>query len=389
MIVSEEPRTVPRTTKGHKRTQFETIALLLQGGGALGAYQAGVYQALAEADLHPDWVSGISIGSINAAIIAGNPPNDRVNRLREFWETVSKSPLESYYLKPMTPSNNFSHAAVSAMEAMKIVLFGANGFFAPRFPFGPAQWLDARSDELSYYDTSPLRATLKRLVDLDRINSGTTRVSVGAVNVCTGDLRWFDTTTDLISVDHFLAIGSLPFGFPATQIDGQLYWDGGVVFNTPLRLALEDRPRRDMLAFQVDVWSARGARPRNLIEVGTRVKEIWCASRTRIMTDRLTKEQKLRAALHHVVKQLPKDLRDTDDIKAIEMEADDKVINLVHLTYRAKNYEALVKEFEFSRATMRAHWNTGYRDAQVTLTNPEIFKLPDRKQGFRIFDMAE
>jgi NTE family protein len=226
-------------------------------------------------------------------------------------------------------------------------------------------------------------------VDLDRINSGTTRVSVGAVNVCTGDLRWFDTTTDLISVDHFLASGSLPFGFPATQIDGQLYWDGGVVFNTPLRLALEDRPRRDMLAFQVDVWSARGARPRNLIEVGTRVKEIWCASRTRIMTDRLTKEQKLRAALHHVVKQLPKDLRDTDDIKAIEMEADDKVINLVHLTYRAKNYEALVKEFEFSRATMRAHWNTGYRDAQVTLTNPEIFKLPDRKQGFRIFDTAE
>jgi NTE family protein len=136
MIVSEEPKTVPRTTKGHRRTQFETIALLLQGGGALGAYQAGVYQALAEADLPPDWVSGISIGSINAAIIAGNPPNDRVNRLREFWETVSKSPLENYYFKPMT-LGDFGHAAVSAMEAMKIVLFGSNGFFAPRFALWP------------------------------------------------------------------------------------------------------------------------------------------------------------------------------------------------------------------------------------------------------------
>jgi NTE family protein len=141
------------------------------------------------------------------------------------------------------------------------------------------------------------------------------------------------------------------------------------------------------LAFQVDVWSSRGTQPRNMMELGTRVKEIWCASRTRIMTDRLAKEQKLRAALHHLIKQLPKELRDNDDVKAIEREADDKVINLVHLTYHAKGYEGMVKEFEFSRHTMERHWNSGYSDTQFTLANPEILKLPDRIQGFQVFDL--
>src|SRR6476660_6964441 len=177
------------------RTQFEQIVLLLQGGGALGSYQAGVYKALAEADLHPNWVAGISIGAIDSAIIAGNAPDKRVDRLREFWETVSTSPLGIPYVKSIELQNAFVHQLVNQGRAVNILMFGAPNFFTPRVP--PATlWPPGTSDKASYYDTSPLRATLERLVDFDRINAGPMRFSVGAVNVATGGLAYFDTSTD-------------------------------------------------------------------------------------------------------------------------------------------------------------------------------------------------
>ena len=242
----------PTNSQKDTRTQFEQIVLLLQGGGALGSYQAGVYQALAEADLHPNWVAGISIGAINAASIAGNAPDKRVDRLREFWEAVSTSPLGIPYFKSIELGNPFVHQLVNQGRAVNILMFGAPNFFTPRVP--PATlWPAGTSDKASYYDTSPLKATLERLVDFDRINAGRMRFSVGAVNVGTGNFAYFDTTTDRIRPEHVMASGSLPPGFAATEVDGEFYWDGGLVSNTPLQWVLDSRPRKDSLAFQIDL----------------------------------------------------------------------------------------------------------------------------------------
>jgi NTE family protein len=371
-----------------RRTPFEQIALLLQGGGALGSYQAGVYQALAEADLHPDWVAGISIGAINSAIIAGNAPERRVDCLREFWETVSASPLGIPYFKSIELRDEMNHQFVNQARAMGSLLFGAPNFFVPRMP--PAMlWPGGRTEKASYYDNTPLWATLERLVDFDRINAGAMRFSVGAVDVCSGNFTYFDTTTHRIRVEHIVASGSLPPGFPATEIDGQYFWDGGLISNTPLQWVLDFRPRRDTLAFQVDLWNARGALPKDLVEVEVRHKEIVYSSRTRAATDRYKHEQKLRIASANLLKQLPEALRDSADARLLAQEADDKVCNIVHLIYRSQAYEGIAKDFEFSRRTMEEHWMTGYHNARHTLADPEVLQLPDRQDGVRTFDLGE
>ncbi len=372
----------------HRRTPFEQIALLLQGGGALGSYQAGVYQALAEADLHPDWVAGISIGAINSAISAGNAPERRVDRLREFWETVSTSPLGIPYFKSIELRDEMNHQFVNQARAMGILLFGAPNFFVPRMP--PAMlWPGGSADKASYYDNTPLRATLERLVDFDRVNAGAMRFSVGAVDVCTGNFTYFDTTTHRIGVEHIAASGSLPPGFAATEIDGRYFWDGGLISNTPLQWVLDSRPRRDTLAFQVDLWNARGALPKDLVEVEVRHKEIVYSSRTRAATDQYKNAQKLRIAVANLLSRLPDELRDSADAKLLAREADDKVCNIVHLIYRSKTYEGIAKDFEFSRRTMEEHWMAGYRNARHTLASPEVLQLPDRQDGVRTFDLGE
>ena len=370
------------------RTQFEQIVLLLQGGGALGSYQAGVYQALAEADLHPNWVAGISIGAINAAIIAGNAPDKRVDRLREFWETVSTSPLGIPYFKSIELQNTFVHHLVNQGRAVNILLFGAPSFFTPRMP-PVALWPADAPDKASYYDTAPLKATLERLVDFDRINAGHMRFSVGAVNVGTGNFAYFDTTTDRIRPEHVMASGSLPPGFPATEVDGEYYWDGGLVSNTPLQWVLDSQPRKDTLAFQIDLWSARGALPHDLTEVE-------CATRTsciraepgqqRINT---SETQKLRIAIANLLKEIPDEFRNSEHAKMLQQEADEKVCNIVHLIYRARSYEGIAKDFLFSRRMMEEHWESGYDDARRSLAEPEVMRRPDPIEGVRIFDVCK
>ncbi|MCI0467300.1 MAG: patatin-like phospholipase family protein, partial [Beijerinckiaceae bacterium] len=250
----------PAIHKSHRkkgRPPFERIALLLQGGGALGAYQAGVYQALAEADLHPDWIAGISIGAVNAALIAGNPAEKRVERLREFWETVSLSPFGVPTLMGYEIKDDYTHSIVNQLRALGILFGGAPGFFKPRLP-PPYVYPPGSCAALSFYDVAPLKETLNRLVDFDLINSGTTRFSIGAVNVRTGNFIYFDNSTCDIMAEHVMASGSLPPGFPATEIEGEFYWDGGLVSNTPLQFVLDSTPRQDTLAFQIDLWNARG-----------------------------------------------------------------------------------------------------------------------------------
>ena len=246
--------------------------MLLQGGGALGSYQAGVYQALAEANLHPDWVAGISIGAINAALIAGNPPEQRIEKLRAFWETITKPPMGLPTMQGFDFTSDMQHQFVNQMRAFGTLLFGASDFFKPRFPppmFTPA----GNPGNLAYYDVSPLKTLLERLVDFDRINAKEMRFSVGATNVKTGNFIYFDNDTHKVGSQHVIASGSLPPGFPAAEVDGEFYWDGGVVSNTPLQWVLDARLRADTLAFQIDLWSARGELPRDMIEVDTRVKE--------------------------------------------------------------------------------------------------------------------
>ena len=253
----------------------------------------------------------------------------------------------------------------------------------------PAAFFPGDVLKASFYDNSPIRPTLARLVDFDRVNAGDMRFSVGAVDVCSGNFIYFDTTTHHIGVEHVVASGSLPPGFPATEVDGCHYWDGGLVSNTPLQWVLESRPRRDTLAFQVDLWNARGALPKDLIDVEVRHKEIVYSSRTRAATDHYKNAQKVRNALSTLLTKLPNELRGTEEAKILEQHADDKVCTIAHLIHRSKSYEGISKDFEFSRRTMEENWQAGYRDARHTLENPEVLKLPDRLEGARTFDCGK
>jgi NTE family protein len=367
-------------SRGGNRPPFECIALLLQGGGALGSYQAGVYEALAEAGIHPEWVAGISIGAINSALIAGNPPGRRVERLRAFWEAISDSPFNTPPSFRVLPVTDDYHRAINQIRAFEVLLFGTPHFFKPRIPH-PMLLPSSPVDAVSHYDTAPLRATLLELVDFDLLNSGSTRLSVGAVNVKTGNFVSFDNTTQKIGPEHIMASGSLPPGFPATEVDGEYFWDGGLVSNTPLQWVFDERPRRDTLAFQVDLWSARGELPRNLIDAEVRQKEIQFSSRTRAGTNHVKRAQRLRQAFTNVVRQLPPEMRDLEDVKLLQEEADDKIFNIVHLIYRSAGYEGMAKDYEFSRRTMEEHWRAGYEDAARALGHPEVLQPADRERG--------
>jgi NTE family protein len=388
--MSNSGRSNRKTHLTTERPPFERIALLLQGGGALGAYQAGVYQALAEADLHPDWVAGISIGAINSALIAGNPPAQRVERLRAFWETVSESPAWGWGsdLLGQAHLGDRGREMLNQASAVAAMTQGAPGFFTPRVPaptFLPPGTLEATS----YYDTTPLRATLERLIDFDRINAGEMRFSVGAVNVRSGNFVYFDTATHEIRPEHVMASGALPPGFAAVEIEGEFYWDGGLISNTPLQWVVDSEVRQDTLAFQVDLWSARGEFPANLAEVNVRQKEITYSSRTRASTDQFKHLQQLRNAVAVLIKSLPPELQRGAEHDLLHSFADRKVYNIVHLIYRSKHYEGNSKDYEFSRLSMEEHWQAGYHDAIRTLRHPQVFERPTNLEGVSTFDLAQ
>ncbi len=378
-----------KTHRARPRPPFECIALVLQGGGSLGAYQGGVYEALSEAGLHPDWVAGISIGAINAAIIAGNAPEHRVQRLREFWAGVTQNPLWGLNDAPLPiqPEGDAARDVKNQWSAGVAMIAGAPGFFAPRIP---SPWLYpwGTVEATSYYDTGALKSTLERLVDFDRINRGETRLSMGAVNVRSGNVVYFDTTTHDICPRHVMASGALPPGFSPIEIEGEHYWDGGLVSNTPLQRVVDAMPHRDTLAFQVDLWSARGAFPRNMADVETRRKEIQYSSRTRAGTNSVKFINKLRCTIAALLEKLPPELRDTKEARLLSTVAEHKVNNIIHLIYRARRYEGHSKDYEFSRLSMEEHWRAGYNDAVRTLRYPEVLQRPDAADGVRTFDLA-
>ena len=379
------------STRVPVRPPFERTALALQGGGALGAYQGGVYEALAEAGLHPDWVAGISIGAINAAIIAGNPPEHRVARLREFWDIVS-SPSVPWlghaggacsFLK-----GDLARAWLNQCSSASVAWWGIDGFFSPR-TVSPWFSPDGEMAATSYYDTRALQQTLERLIDFDRINEGPMRLSIGAVNVRTGDFVYFDKTTHRIGPRHVMASGALPPGFPAIEIDGQHYWDGGLVSNTPLGWMVDAGPPKDTLVFQVDLWNARGAFPRNMAGVATRQKEIQYSSRTRAESNRFKELQRFKNQVAELLAKLPPDLADGPEATRLRGLCERKVGNLIQLIYRSKEYEGDSKDYEFSRQSIEERWRAGYHDTVRTLRHPEVLERPSSPDGVFIFDVAQ
>jgi NTE family protein len=371
----------PHLTTAERRLPFECVALVLQGGGALGAYQGGVYEALAEANIHPDWIAGISIGAINAAIIAGNPPGARVDRLREFWmQTTSGAPWSWPALGDDT--RNF----LNQMSANFALACGATGFFSAR-PVTPWMQPGGTLEATSFYDTNALKHTLERLVDFDRLNAGVTRFSAGAVNVRSGNFVCFDNTTHTIGPEHIMASGALPPGFPAVEIEGEQYWDGGLVSNTPLQWVVDAEPRHDTLAFQVDLWNAQGDFPSNMFDVITREKEIRYSSRTRAGTDQFKYVQSLRHAFSDLFEKMPQELKNSPEARLLANEAERKVYNIVQLIYRAKDYEGHAKDYEFSRSSMQEHWRAGYHDARRTLRHREVLERPTNHEGVFTFDL--
>jgi NTE family protein len=337
------------------------IAVVLQGGGALGSYQAGVYEALARHGMEPDWVAGVSIGAINAALIAGNPPEKRMDRLRGFWERATSGLVPPRI--PMRQMADGIRTTMNQMSAAMVAAFGVPGFFLPRL-FGPVLAFPGSPSALSFYDTAPLRETLLNLVDFDRINHGNIRLSVGAVNILTGNTVVFDSSQMRIGPEHIMASGALPPGFPPIEIEGEPYWDGGLVSNTPLEFVLNEENVNDLMIFQVDLFSAHGPMPRNLMEADERETDIRYSSRTRLNTDANLRLHATKAAVRRLIQALPPDLAGSEDARLLRSMARENAVTVVQLIYRKRPYEGGSKDYEFSRQTMVEHWASGTADVE-------------------------
>jgi NTE family protein len=366
---------------GWRPARCRRVALVLQGGGALGAYQAGVYQALHEADVQPDWISGVSIGAINAALIAGNPPERRMERLTAFWEAITSRKVWAF-----TPDGNVFRQMRNATSSLMSAALGQPDFFSPRFP-GP--WFSAPGAEAatSYYDTAPLRETLKDLVDFDLINSSDIRFSVGAVNVATGNFVYFDNKSEAIGPDHILASGALPPAFPMVNIGGEHYWDGGIVSNTPLQYLLNHEDGLNALVFQVDLFNARGTLPSDIPEVMGRLKDILYSSRTRYNTDVFRRVHAWKARLREALLKMPKELMSAEDHRMLEELEHQPEMTILQLIYQQKAYEGHAKDFEFSGTSMREHWQSGYEDTKRTLKHEDWLAIPPPGGGIVTHDV--
>jgi len=362
--------------------KFDHTILVLQGGGALGAYQAGVFTGLDEAGVAPDWIAGVSIGAINAALIAGNPPEHRVKRLSEFWERVS---ARSLFVPP--PALPQVRPMFNLMSAASAFTFGVPGFFTPRVP-PPFMALEGSPGALSFYDTQPLKATLEELVDFDLINRQAVRLSLGAVNVRSGQSMYFDNKKMRLGPEHVMASGALPPGFPPVNVDGDWYWDGGISSNTPLWYVVDENYRLGALVLQVDVFSAAGNMPANIQQVQERSKDIQYASKSRFNVTRLTEIEELRGALHRVLDKLPPELLADPDVKRLAEISERGAVALVHFINRHDTKSSDYKDCEFSRATVTELWEFGYGDACKSLASDQWQSATNLGNGVRVYDLT-
>lgn len=333
------------------------IVLVLQGGGALGAYQVGAYQALHEAGIEPDWVIGTSIGAINAALIAGNRREQRLAKLSEFWEGVEwHQPLGVSAALPWWiagPASNFS-----------TLTMGVPGFFEPN----PKSWLGVRAplgiEDASYYRTDQLRITLTRLVDFDLIGRNSTRLTVGAVNARTGAMRYFDSRREPLNVSHVMASGALPPAFPAVRIDGEPYWDGGIYSNTPTEAVLDDNPRKSSTVFSVHLWNPSGTEPQSIWDVLGRQKEIQYSSRAVSHVNRQKQIHRLRHVINEMARHVPERDRKSDEVRELMSWGCKTTVHIVRLLAPRLDGEDHTKDIDFTPTGIKARWAAGYADTR-------------------------
>jgi len=357
------------------------IALVLQGGGALGAYQAGVYQALHEAGLEPDWVSGVSIGAINSALIAGNAPDRRLAALCEFWDRVTDRAIWPY-----TPDGDIYRQTRNTVSALTTALFGQPGLFQPH-KINPWFLPAGNKDATSFYDNTLLRDTLTELVDLEILNHGEVHFAVGAVNVMTGNFVFFDNRKEEIKIEHIMASGALPPAFPMVQIGTDYFWDGGIVSNTPLAHLLAQPDNINSLVFQVDLFSARGALPRTMSDVLGRHKDIMYSSRTRQITDMFARLQRWKTRTHDALKKVPPELLDDEQREMLQSLADLPRATILQMIYQQKSYEGNARDYEFSPDSMHEHWKSGHEDTARTLKRKDWLEMPPKTVGVVTHDV--
>jgi NTE family protein len=360
-------------------TNGKQVVLVLQGGGALGAYQAGAYQALEEAGYEFDWIAAVSIGAINGALIAGNPPGHRVAALRAFWEKVTAPTA----LLPDIPNAAWQYV-LRESSAAAAVLFGQPGFFRPR---SPAEFLLTGRPPVSFYDTESLRQTLVDLVDFDRIGRAGPRLSVGAVDVETAELRYFDSKTDPRFVPEMVtASGALPPGLSAVEVAGRTYWDGGLVSNTPLLYVLDNKPDTDLLAFQVDLFPSNGRLPENIDEVVEREKDIRFSSRSRTSLRIATQTHQMCACIAAALEALPEEQKTNPCFAELARHARRSALDILHVIYQPGVPQGGAKDFEFGRAVMVGRWEQGLADMRAALTGTDWTKVKPDDSGARVVE---
>ncbi|HME21653.1 MAG TPA: patatin-like phospholipase family protein [Acetobacteraceae bacterium] len=339
------------------------VVLVLQGGGALGAYQAGVYQALHEAGIEPNWVIGTSIGAINASLIAGNEPESRLARLKEFWRRVEHGPFQ----QAMS-----SLPLIGSMAANWLTMTaGIGDFFKPNPMAFAGAHMPLGSDAAAYYSTAPLEGTLGELVDFDRINRGATRLTVGAANVRTSEMRYFDSGAMPLAARHVMASGALPPAFPAIRIDGELYWDGGILSNTPVEAVFDNVPRRNSLVFVVHIWNPHGSEPETIWQVMNRQKDVQYSSRAVSHVARQKQLHRLRHVVSELVRLMPEAERQSNVVRDLAEYGCLTRMHVVRLLAPSIHGEDHMKDIDFSPAGIRARWEAG-----VTDTRGVIAKAP-------------
>lgn len=362
----------------HANPVGQTV-LVLQGGGALGAYQVGVYQALHEAGMSPDWVIGTSIGAVNAALVVGNAPDARLARLDAFWSRMAQSP-------PVPPSLDWLGVGPLITNAATVSR-GIAGFFAPR----PSAWGGPQArvgvDEASYYTTEPLRETLAELIDLPQLQRSDTRLTVGAVHVASGQMRYFDSRREPLGIDHIMASGALPPAFAAVRIQGEAYWDGGLYSNTPIEAVLDDHPRRSALIFAVNVWQPAGPEPASIHDVMARQKDIQYASRDGSHIARQQQIHKLRHVIRQLQSQLPASLQRDPQVQALTDWGCGTTMHVARLLAPPLAGEDSAKDIDFSAAGIAARRAAGYADTQAMLAHAPWQAPVDPMDGVVVHDL--
>ena len=369
-----------RKTSSHPRSELPgQVVLVLQGGGALGAYQVGVYQAMHEAGVEPDWVIGTSIGAINAALIAGNDPRNRLERLHTFWSRVEISAASVDLLRLFTGLPNFA-------ANVGTIFSGIPAFFAPH----PAAWLGAHVplgvEAAAYYSTAPLRATLSELIDLEHIGARRVRLTVGAVNVRNGEMRYFDSRDEPLTLDHVIASGALPPAFPAVRIGGDPYWDGGIYSNTPIEAVLDDNPRRDSVIFAVQMWNPEGPDPETLWQVMARQKDIQYASRSRSHIARQKQIHHLRHIIRELAKRVPESDRGSAAVRELSSWGCGTTMHVVRLIAPKLDGEDHTKDIDFTASGIASRWRAGYDDTRRMLAAAPWRAPVDPVEGVIIHD---